>query len=150
MPANPLLPQKHPVSFVSRSRSLRPQLLSTRAAKLVDTPPVMVIQGQPVGSKEEYYTGKALDILGYKYDYQHAVNYGRSRRGGQVLDFLVYTPITWTDLEVNGTYWHTGHRNDMLDMQRVTRQHGWRLVIAWDYNVPSIAAAVSFLRFHLV
>ncbi len=131
------------------SHQVRPSPLIARAATIVQTPSPLLIQGIPVGSQEEYNAGRALDILGYRYHYQYAVDYGRQRRGGQVLDFLVYTPIRWTVLDVRGTYWHTGRREDSLDIERVVRRHHWRLVVAWDRDVPSLSQAITFLRFSM-
>lgn len=106
----------------------------------------MVIKGQAAGSKEEYYVSKALDKLGYEYSYQVPVMGGRSVRGGQILDFLVDTPVKRTIVDVRGTYWHTGAREDSLDILRVTRKYGWHLLVAWDTDVPDEATALGFLR----
>lgn len=120
-----------------------------RPQDLTSDPLQMLIHGVKVGSKEEFYVGTALDILGYRYGYQVPVNFGRKRRGGQVLDFLVYTAVRHTVVDVLGRFWHTGKHEDSLSMERVVKQHNWSYVAAWTDKVPSIAAAVSFLRFQL-
>lgn len=109
----------------------------------------MVIKGQNAGSKEEYYVSKALDYLQLRYSYQVPVMGGRNVRGGQVLDFLVYTPVRETIVDVRGVYWHTGAREDNLDILRVARKFNYGLVIAWDYDVQDVAMATSFLRQHM-
>lgn len=105
----------------------------------------MVVHGREVDSKEEFYTAKALDILGWDYYYQFTVGI-RGVRGSQTLDFVVMTPGKWTVVDVRGRYWHTGKREDELEIQRVIRKKNWRLVVAWDYQVPGIKEAVMFLR----
>ena len=106
----------------------------------------MIIRGQPAGSKEEWRTSQALDILQMDYYYQYSVGGGRQRRGGQVIDFLVLTPVRWTIVDVRGTYWHTGRHEDSLDILRVARKQRWNLVILWDTDCKSVSDAVSFLR----
>lgn len=105
----------------------------------------MIIQGQEAMSKEEYYVSVALDKLGYDYQYQYETGL-RGTRGNQRIDFLVYTPGKWTVLDVRGRYWHTGSRESELDLERVVRQKGWLLVVAWDKDVPSIEQATTFIR----
>lgn len=117
-----------------------------RPAKISNPEPAHIIHGMQAGSKEEWYTSRALDKLGFEYAYQYQIDGGRSVRGGQVLDFLVYTPGKWTIVDVLGTYWHTGKHEDRLSIQKVVVEKKWRLVEAWDYNVPSVEAAISFLR----
>ncbi len=145
----PALPRKRKARRFPARRSIRPEPLAVHATPLPADPQVLTVHGVQAGSKEEYYVGRALDILGWTYDYQYTVDFGRSRRGGQVLDFLVHTPVRWTVVDVRGVYWHTGHREDSLYIERTVRRHHWRLLVAWDYNVPSLEAAISFLRMKL-
>ncbi|CAK0772634.1 conserved hypothetical protein [Gammaproteobacteria bacterium] len=109
----------------------------------------LLVLGQPAGSKEEWRTAQALNIMQWQYAYQYPVFGGRSRRGGQVIDFLVYTPGRYTIVDVRGSYWHTGKHNDALDIERVARRKNWILVILWDYDCKSVSEALTFLRSHL-
>lgn len=136
-------------AFMKTRRAARGKTPFGKAKPLQFPEPAHIIQGEPAGSKEEWYTAQALERLGWQYAYQYSVMGGRSVRGGQVIDFLVYTPGKWTIVDVLGTYWHTGKNEDRLSIQKVVASKGWRLVEAWDYNVPSIDEAVSFLRAQL-
>lgn len=120
-----------------------PKKARATSIKMQEEP--MVVHGRPVDSKEEYYVAKALDILGWDYYYQFMVG-TRGVRGTQTLDFVVMTPGKWTILDVRGRYWHTGAREDGLDIERVARRKGWRLVVAWDNDVPGIKEATMFVR----
>ena len=53
---------------------------------------------------------------------------GRQIRGGNVVDFLIYTPGQWTILDPQGDYWHTGRNEDRFEMREVARKKGWRLI----------------------
>lgn len=105
----------------------------------------LTLQGIPVDSKEEYYLGTALQITGWRYRYQVPLG-PQGRRGSQRLDFLVYTPIRWTAIPLNGVYWHTGRRDDLLYQERAVKTKGWRYLPVWDYEVPSITAAIILIR----
>jgi hypothetical protein len=72
-------------------------------------PEVMIIQGKPVDSKEEYWVAEAFRENNWRFIYQYPLNSGTRLRGGQVLDFLVYTPIE-TAVPVHGDHWHTGQQ----------------------------------------
>lgn|GEM_PF-7027327 len=138
------------IKFKARRSIAAKKVPFAKAAPLVkELPEVMMIRGQQAGSKEEYFVAQGLNKLGMKYSYQVPVMGGRNVRGGQVLDFLVYTPGKYTIVDVRGTYWHTGAREDSLDILRVTRRYGWLLLVAWDTDVPDEATALSFLRTHL-
>ena len=135
--------------WLKRDRSARPKTLSTRPPKLEPDLANMIVHGQQAGSKEEWYVAQALEKMGFSFDYQVSVLGGRSRRGGQVLDFVVHTPVKWTVVDVRGTYWHTGHHEDSLSIQRAIKRKGYGLVVAWDTNVPSLEKAFEFLRANL-
>lgn len=135
--------------FPKARKAARPKVDFAKAAPVAQDPAQMLIKGQPAGSKEEYYTATALDVMGLQYSYQVPMAGGRSRRGGQMLDFVVYTPGKTTVVDVRGVYWHTGRHEDSLDIERVMQNKGWNLLVAWDYNVPTQADALSFLRAHL-
>lgn len=136
-------------AFMQTRKAARVKVAFGKAQPIQFPEPPHIVLGQPAGSKEEWYTSQALERLGWQYAFQYQVMGGRSVRGGQVIDFLVYTPGKWTIVDVLGTYWHTGKHEDRLSIQKVVAQKGWRLIEAWDYNVPSIDEAVSFLRARL-
>jgi hypothetical protein len=63
------------------------------------------IQGKYVGSTQELMLAVALDQEKLKYLYQIPILGGTWRRGGYVLDFLVFNPFP-TAVPVQGNYWH--------------------------------------------
>jgi hypothetical protein len=143
--------QKSAVYQFKTKRAAIPKAVFHKAKDLTVDPEAgpLTILGQPVGSKEEWRTAQALNIMQLTYGYQLPVYGGRSRRGGQVIDFLVYTPGKYTIVDVRGSYWHTGKHEDSLDMERVARRKGYRLVILWDYDCKTVDAALTFLRQNL-
>lgn len=64
------------------------------------------INGRMAQSSNEWNVARALWALGWDFDYQYSINWGRRRRGGQVLDFVVHTPIEYTVIRVQVEYWH--------------------------------------------
>lgn len=64
-----------------------------------------LIQGMTPGSINEWFVAQALDKLNIYYFYQFTIDAGRSIRGGQVIDFLVFS-AGWVPVYVNGDYWH--------------------------------------------
>lgn len=135
--------------FLTGRKSKKIKIPFARPPKISMPEPAHIIKGMQAGSKEEWYTSVALDRLGFEYEYQYQVFGGRSVRGGQVLDFLVFTPGIWTIVDVLGAYWHTGKYEDRLSIQKVVVEKKWKLIEAWDYDIPSIEKAVSFLRARL-
>ncbi len=107
------------------------------------------VQGKTVGSLDEYRVAQALTLLGMKFRYQVNVDYGRQRRGGSVMDFVVDTPGQKTDLEVNGRYWHSGTKTDMLSMQQASRENNYTLLVIWTEQTTTVADAETFLKAHL-
>lgn len=64
------------------------------------------VQGQMPDSKEEYWCALALYRLKLDFVFQKRVMGGRSGRGGQVVDFWVYTAPKPTPVYIQGDYWH--------------------------------------------
>jgi hypothetical protein len=141
LPPNPYLKLKRPP---------RPKILAARAVKLKnesDQPPFF-IRGQQAGSKDEYWVSLALDMIEWGWAYQVPVNGGRLRRGGNVVDFLVYTPGMWTIIEPMGRVWHTGTREDRFQMEDLARSRKWKL-IAYFTDEPQVRTkegVYSFLK----
>lgn len=64
------------------------------------------VQGIMPDSKEEYWCALALYRLHVDFVFQKHVMGGRSGRGGQVIDFWVYTVPKPTPVYIQGDYWH--------------------------------------------
>jgi len=111
------------------------------------------IKGQEIGSSYEANVADALDLLGWGYSYQVALHYGRERRGGIVLDFLVYTAPLATPIFVNGRYWH-GQRveQDLLQqksLHRYLHTPSREALIMWDENCLTVDDAYAFLLLNI-
>lgn len=125
---------------------------SVRAVKLKDMSdqPPFFVKGQPAGSKDEYWMSIALNKIeeqtGWGWAYQVPVYGGRRRRGGQVIDFLLYTPGRWTMIDVKGRYWHTGHHDDARDIQDVARKKNWNLIGWFTDETPNRDSVYQRLR----
>jgi len=126
-----------------------------RSARIQDLPvyedkPPYFIRGIKAGSKEEYWCSLALEIIekqtGWTWEYQVPVNGGRTLRGGNVVDFLVYTPGRWTALDPKGRYWHTGIHEDQSEMRRVCQKKKWILIEWFTDETPTRDAVLQFLR----
>lgn len=125
---------------------------SVRAPKLKDEKdlPPWFIRGIKAGSKEEYWCSIVLTEIeaeqGWMWEYQVPVYGGRSRAGGNVVDFLIHTPGMWTILDPMGRYWHAGHKEDRYQMERVARRKKWRLIAWYTDETPTLESLRSFLR----
>lgn len=64
-----------------------------------------LIEGRKPDSKEEYWTAQALWKYKIPFRYQWELFGGTSRRGGLLVDFVVWNP-KMTPLLVYGSYWH--------------------------------------------
>lgn len=69
-------------------------------------PEIKLIQGMMPDSKEEYWVALALYKLKLDFEYQYQLFGGRKYKGGQVIDFWVYTVPLPTPIFVQGFYFH--------------------------------------------
>lgn len=133
-------------------RTPRPKIEQARVPVLEDEEdqPPYFIRGQKAGSKDEYWTSLALEKIqeqtGWGWDYQVPVYGGRQIRGGNVVDFLIYTPGPWTALDPQGRYWHTGVNEDRDEMEEVCRKKGWRLIAWFTDQTPTKDEVYRFLK----
>ena len=114
----------------------------------------ILIQGQKPQSKDELMVAAALDKLDYDYIYQFEIFGGTHIRGGQVIDFLVFTVPLSTPLYVNGRYWHEGENRGEQDlkiteMEAATRGQFAKAVIIWDDEFNTVDEAMQLLRSRL-
>lgn len=125
---------------------------SVRAEKLknLEDKPPFYIRGMLADSKEEYWVSLALEKIeeatGWTWEYQVSVYGGRTRAGGNVVDFLIHTPGMKTILDPMGRYWHTGAREDQSQMQNVARRKNWRLIAWFTDETPTREIMYTFLR----
>lgn len=85
---------------------VRPKPVSSSHLAKPAFPEKKPVQGQMPDSKEEYWCALALYRLKLDFVFQKKVMGGRSGRGGQVVDFWVYTVPKPTPIYIQGDYWH--------------------------------------------
>lgn len=135
--------KKQAFKLSENKRTRRPKIDKAKAPVLTDPAdqPPFFIRGQTAGSKEEYWCSLALDkiqeMTGWGWNYQVPVYGGRQIRGGNVVDFIIYTPGPWTILDPKGRYWHTGINEDQNEMREVARKKGWRLIEWFTDETPT-------------
>jgi hypothetical protein len=102
-----------------------------------------LVQGKKASSYE-VYVADALDTLGLNYTFQKAVGGGRGRRGGQMLDFVVWSALTWV-IDVRGGWWHRGSE---LEFEQAVRRYMKRahVLVMKDQHCTSKDTALTFLR----
>lgn len=114
-------------------------------------PEIQSVQGTMPDSKEEYWVSLALDKLDLSYQFQYPIAGGKTRRGGQMLDFMVYTKPLPTPVAVQGKYWHSGkHEQDtVFNVAKINQQLRGRcmpVVEIWDYELPTPERALVVVR----
>ena len=87
------------------------------------------------GSKNEENVYMALESLKHDFAYQYDIMGGRSRRGGLVVDFLVYKAPLPVPINVQGAYWHSASMAkyepyELAQIDEYGERAGWdRLVL---------------------
>lgn len=118
-------------------------------------PPIGAIQGMAPGSVQEWRVALALDRLQLGYEYQKSIGGGRRVRGGQVIDFWVYTAPYPTPIFVQGEYWHNRktEAEDTLKQERVQRTYKGQVMpnlLLAEQDLSSAQAAYTLLRRKLI
>ena len=105
-----------------------------------------LVRGKSATSNE-YFVAAALDKLGIPFLFQVSYWGGRSLRGGQVLDFLVWNPLE-TPVQVFGEYWHSGllGSKDRLKLAQLQMLFDVPIVILWGNETDSFQDALSAVR----
>ena len=88
---------------------------------------------KPAGTTLELRVYQALLKLGWRQqdiEIQTPILGGRSKRGGQVLDFVVYRPSP-LPIEANGDYWHRDEEREYLATVEAFAAYGVYPVIIW-------------------
>ena len=98
-------------------------------------------------TSNEYFVAAALDKLGIPFLFQVSYWGGRSLRGGQVLDFLVWNPLE-TPVQVFGEYWHSGllGSKDRLKLAQLQMLFDVPIVILWGNETDSFQDALNAVR----
>jgi len=109
------------------------------------------VQGVMPDSKEEYFVAKALERAKVDFIYQFDIAGGRAFRGGQVIDFMVYTVPLPTPVFVQGDYWHGGVRSaqtrfNVMMAEHLLRGQAQKPVELWDYELPDIETTYQVVK----
>src|SRR3990167_3544724 len=98
-------------------------------------------------TSNEFFVAAALDKLKIPYIFQVSYWGGRSLRGGQVLDFLVWSPLE-TPVQVFGEYWHRGllGSKDKLKLAQLQMLFDVPIVIIWGHESDSFETALNAVR----
>jgi hypothetical protein len=157
---NMLLPGK---SRESQERG-NPLTISTSRSPMVDLPTrlkndkpatdsieVKPVQGIMPGSKEEYWIALWLYKYGYKFQFQKWIWGGRALRGGQIIDFWIYTYPLPTVLFHHGEYWHGGKswtesEYKLNQIRKRFKGEILKAVAIWDYQIPTFESVGPVLR----
>jgi hypothetical protein len=109
--------------------------------------PIGLVQGQEPGSKEEWWVALALWKLQMPFSFQVPVMGGRDRKGGFIVDFVVYNPIA-VPVEVFGNYWHEGDMGagDSLRLALYRQYFGRETVIIWGSEAVDEDATLEVVR----
>lgn len=146
-------------SAIKLTRTPRaPMKLSRPKTKKLEKPLTQMglIHGRKPESSYEWNIAVALDKYGWAFFYQLSVLGGAEVRGGQRLDFLVFTRPFATALAVDAGYWHRNPQAEQLkdsQMIRGLRAMGYsvsnEIVHAIDENAatPDDAAAFIYKKF---
>ena len=112
----------------------------------------MDIQGQVPDSQNELNVAQALNTLKIEYVFQYDIMGGKGRRGGQVIDFLLYTSPLFIPLQVQGAYWHgkamSKHEAlELYTLEEYAQNQGWdRPVELYEEETATYEAALIALK----
>lgn len=109
------------------------------------------IQGMMPGSKEEYWIALWLYKMGVDFIYQHSVLGGRTRPGGQVIDFWITSTYLPTPLYFNGEGFHNkaSEASDEYKLATLKKRMAGRIrepAIIWGKDVPTYWSVYPALR----
>jgi len=125
--------------------------LGTEPAKGEATPERLEVKGKKA-STPEWTVAMAADRLKINYQYQVPIEYGRTMKNGQVIDFIFYIAPIPVPCYVQGDYWHGGREKRQKDqwmMTRVQAAFDYQVtapIEIWEHEVPTVDAAVTVLR----
>ncbi len=97
----------------------------------------------------EWYVSVALERLHLRFIFQYALGGGRTKRGGIVLDFLVFTDPLRTPLDIRGEYYHQPQQRTEDDLGlalAMSRGQFAQPVIIYGGELQSIEQAYSTVK----
>jgi hypothetical protein len=116
-----------------------------------EEPPIQPVQGIMPASVQEWRVALALYRLGLSFYYQYEVFGGRSLRGGQIIDFWVFTVPLPTPVYVQGDYWHRGSKEmqDALKVADLKRRYQGQIaepLLVWEHELTSMDEAYKTMK----
>jgi len=95
----------------------------------------------------EFNVAAVLDNLGIQYLFQVSFWGGRTVAGGQILDFLVWTPLK-QGLQVFGNYWHEGlmSNEDRYKITLLEEFLGQPVIVLWGEETSTFDDARQAIR----
>ena len=119
----------------------------------VDLPEIHAVQGIWPDSKEEYWVALALYRLHIDFRFQYQLFGGRRYKGGQVVDFWVYTKPLPTPILVQGWYFHYAtaeraarSRMNIVYLESRLRGQANKPVEVFDTEMPTPEAAYYVVK----
>ena len=112
------------------------------------TPNSAAYRSKGMGSSLELLIYQALLAEGWRQDQidiQTPILGGRSRRGGHVIDFVLYTPVA-IPINVNGNYWHRNTDKELQADLDIEQRFGRFPVTIWGDKAKDLAQARAEVR----
>lgn len=103
-------------------------------------------------SKNEENAYMAFTTLKMDFEYQVPIMGGTSRRGGLVLDFLVYKAPLPVPINLQGAYWHSSAVSpyepfEIAQIEEYAKVRGWdRLVLLEEEETQTVESAVMAIK----
>lgn len=138
------MPYQYPMPRRQRAASPEPQALETRDPVAEELPPGQLYVDGKKATDIEYRVAVALRKYKLHYEFQFSLFGGRLRKGGQIIDFVVWAPFP-IPCYVQGEYWHSGQLSldDKLKHAEAERYFARPAVILWGKNLQTQAEANS-------
>ena len=109
--------------------------------------PLGLIQGMMPDSKEEWWAAQALWKYKVPFQFQFQIFGGTSRRGGLIVDFLVWNPMA-TPFLVHGSYWHRneldgGDKTNLIAIEQYFKKEA---IVMWGEDMQTKDDVFAFVR----
>lgn len=141
-----MLPKGYRYPAPKRIAKIKPARIPSTLVPEKET--ITLIQGRMPGSVEEWRMAMGLYKAGYIFEYQKPV-LGGYLPGGQIIDFWITSTYLPTPLYVNGKHWHSNGNIEeykVAKLKKILRGYIREPVVVWDYELPSVDAAVIIAR----
>ena len=109
-----------------------------------------LVQGMMPDSKEEWWVAQALKRYNVEFRFQWEIYGGTTRRGGLIVDFVVWNP-RMTPLLVHGNYWHKnelqgGDKTALIAIASYFNISVENILILWGSDAQSKEDVFAWVR----